>query len=258
MKAYLPFLGEFGGELLKVVPQINGAPNPKIVYCEKGKGTLYPSATKLIEIERVPESTRETFLSRNTDKIFEEIRSDASLLSSYKMIQFVDPLRVGCPAKWFVPEAEGNYGFDCDVVLFPRKRSYRAILNWNGWEDLVIALQSEGLSVFAAGHRDSSVKLPCQGIWDFDKGTDLDVTIHAIKHSKLRIGALTALHVLSMMCGKSPIVLTTEDGRMHPKVNNKPNLSYLEYADHLNVGQEVLSSFDIQDIVNSVKRKGFE
>lgn len=255
MKAYLPFLGEFGGELLKVVPQINGDPNPKIVYCEKGKGALYPSATKLIEIERVPEVTRGTSLSRNTDKIFEEIRANTLPLSRWQPVQFVDPLRIDFPAKWFVPEAAGNYDFDCDVVIFPRKKSYRAVLNWDGWEDLVSALQSEGLSVFAVGHRDSSVKLPCPGIWDFDEGTDLDVTIHAIKHSRVRIGGLTALHVLSMMCGKSPIVLTTEDVRIHPNASIKPNLSYLKAADHLNVGYETLNSFDIQDIVNSVIRK---
>lgn len=125
-------------------------------------------------------------------------------------------------------------------------------MNWDGWHELILSLQSHGLRVFAAGHRDSTEPLPCPGIWDYFENTDLDASIHAIKNSKIRIGPTTALHLLSLMCGMPATVLTTEDGRIHPNANAKPTLSFLATADHLNVGYDTINTFDIGKITNEI------
>lgn len=246
MKAYLPFTGEFGGELINVVPRINGDPNPKVVFFEEGKLALYPSATTYIEIGRVLECHRGTRASKYTDDIYETIKR------AFDGYEFIEPLRAKHKRKWFIPESTIEYDFKTDICIFPRNKTYRASMNWDGWQKLTERLIAAGLNVFAAGHRDSTEHLLCPGIWDFEENTDLDVSIHAIKNSKIQVGLTTALHLLGLMCGMPVTVLTTEDGRIHPKANAKPTLSFLDTADHKKVGYDIIPTFEIEGIVNEI------
>lgn len=252
MKIYLPFTGEFGGELLKIAPAIHGDPYPKIVCCEVGKECLYPSASKIHTIDCVQESFKATVGSRNDEEIYENIKKLFG--PNYR---YVEPLPITTCPKMFTPKSSYSFESKYDVVIFPRCKTYHPEFNWDGWHDLVHAFYEAGLSVFAAGHRNSTLKLSCQGVYKYisDSSIDLHTTINAINHSKVRIGPLTALHVLSQMCGQPSTVMTTSDGRMLQNVQKKANLSYLDFADHKKVGYNVLKTFKIYDIVEYVKTK---
>ena len=220
MKTYLPFKGEFGGELLKVVPHINGDPEPKVVYCGKGKKCLYPSASKIIEVEpytRIPE-------------------------------EGIKPTSAKYPATWFIPKGK-NYTVKSDVVVFPRRKQRNYLMNWPHWDNLVKRLAAEGLKVFAAGSKEDSASVDCECAWDYDN--ELEVSLAAIKQAKMRVGLITALHVLSLMCGCKPHLLVTPDGRKHVRANVGPNLGYFKFCDHLKVGWEMMPYLD--DIDKIVK-----
>lgn len=250
MKVYLPFTGEFGGELLKIAPAIHGDPYPKIVCCEAGKECLYPSASKIHTIDCIQESFKATVGSKNDEEIYENIKK---LLGPDH--QYIEPLPITTCPKMFTPKSSYDYGFHFDVVIFPRYKTYHPEFNWDGWNDLEFALTEANLSVFAAGHRDSTKGILCDSIFDYQEGNDLDITIYAINHSKVRIGPLTALHVLSQMCGQPSTVMMTSNGRMLQNIQKKANLSYLDFADHKKVGYNVLKTFKIYDIVKYVKTK---
>ena len=216
MKVYLPYRGEFGGELLKIVPRINGDPSPKVVCHAIFKDCLYPSAEHY-----------------NVD-LYETSEQIMDILG--KDYEYIKPLGAKYQAKWFVPESVGCF-FKTDVVIFPRKKKNMAAMNWDEWGSIVQMLKAEGINVFAAGHKDYSYHLDCHSAWDHLDS--LGATIHAIKNSKVRIGLITALHVLSLMCGKNCIVLTSKAGNKSIRSNAGPNLSYLKFADHLNAGWQV-------------------
>ena len=252
IKVYLPWLGEFGTELIRYVPIIYGDPGPKIVCHERGKAAVYPSCTQRIVIPRIKEKDRKSAGSLNQYEIWDRLKAR---LGNDK--QYIEPASTGNRGgrKLFVPNGK-QFDFETDVVLFPRKRTTGARRNWEGWVDLAQALKAEGLRVFAAGHGDSSLRLDCHAAWDYCSRNQLDVSIWAIKHSKLRIGMITALSILSLYCGRRPWVLTIEDGRVCEKCREKPNINFLKWSDHLNVGWDVFNILgDIPAIVKKVKEE---
>jgi hypothetical protein len=252
IRVYLPWLGEFGTELIRWVPGIYGDPGEKIVCHEAGKASIYPSAGRRIVIPRIREKDRKSAGSINQFEIWDRLKAQFGNDKNY-----VHPKSTGGQGrrKLFVPNGK-RFDFETDVVLFPRKRTNGARRNWDGWEPLAEALKAEGLRVFAAGHGDSSFHLNCHAAWDYCSRYHLDASIWAIKHSKLRIGMITSLSVLSLYCGRRPWVLTTADGRLCEKCREKPNINFLKWSDHLKVGWDVFNVLgDIPEIVKKVKEE---
>lgn len=252
MKVYLPWLGEFGTELIQYVPRVYADPNPKVVCYEQGKGTMYPSYTKRIVIPRIAEKRRKSAGGLDQFNIWEKLKMQFQLGDDK---EYVIPKSTGIAGqrKYFIPKGR-KFDFQCDVVLFPRKRTTGRRRNWPGWSDLADALKAEGLRVFAAGHGDSSFRLNCHAAWDYCSRNQLDASIWAIKHSQLRIGMITALSVLSLYCGRRPWVLTTKDGRLCEKCREKPNINFLKWSDHLDVGWDVYNILgDVPAIVEKIK-----
>ena len=95
-------------------------------------------------------------------------------------------------------------------------------------------MRANGYSVFACGHPDSSFKLNCPCAWDYNN--PLEASIWAIKHSKIRIGLMTALTVLSLYCEKRPWILTTERGMKCNIGKDAPSYNYFWFADWKKVG----------------------
>lgn len=251
MNVYLPWLGEFGTELIRWVPVVYGDPGPKIVCHETGKASVYPSDGQRIKVPRIKELLRKCAGSTNQFEVWDRLKDR---LGNDK--EYIEPRSTGVRGnqKYFVPQGRGFY-FDCDVVLFPRKRHVGARRNWDGWTQLVDALKAEGIRVFAAGHGDSSFRVNCHAAWDYCSQYQLDASIWAIKNSKLRVGMITALTVLSLYCGRRPLVLTTEDGRVCEKCREKPNINFLEWSDHEKVGWDVLNILgDVPAIVDKIKK----
>lgn len=250
MKVYLPWLGEFGTEMIQYVPAIYGDPDEKIVCYERGKRPVYPSATKRIEIPRIKEADRKSAGSLNQYEIWDDLKAK---LGNDKTYFSPKTTGSGRRRKYFIPEGR-KFDFSADVVLFPRKRHVGARRNWLGWEDLANALKAEGFKVFAAGHGDSSFHINCHAAWDYCSKHHLDASIWGIKHSKLRIGMITALTIVSLYCGRRPWILTTEDGRVCEKCREGPNISFLRWTDHQKVGWDILNILgDIDMIVKKIK-----
>jgi hypothetical protein len=245
LKVYLPHTSEFGFELLHVVPRIHGDSSPKIVVHEKDKDCLYPSATKRLTIGARNSATKGVGVPRETEEIWEWIKTYYGPKHTY-----IKPRAIRTKRKWFVPHAP-DLDFECDVVVFPRKKKYMAAKNWPHWEELVLGLKEEGLRVFAGGCGDSSYHVSCPAAWDYEN--HLEATIHAISNSSLTVGVITALHILSVMCGTETWVLTTKDGKCHPRANTGPNWSYIKAADHLGVGSKLIPLIeDMGGIINAV------
>lgn len=252
MRVYLPWLGEFGSELLFWVPAVYADRGEKVVCHELGKAQVYPDpGSRRYEVDRVTDRARKSNGALGQWEVFQQVR-----LYFGPRCEYVEPRRLkGQARRFFVPEARHKYPRErWDVVVFPRRRQNVATKNWKGWPDLVAALKSEGLSVFAAGHGDSSFKVPCAAAWDWQD--PLDATIWALKHSRLRLGMMTALTVLSLMCGRAPLVLTTPDGKQDLGGKQGPNWKYLRECDHLKAGwEEVRLLGDVRGIVRDLVRR---
>ncbi|MCK5217864.1 MAG: hypothetical protein KAJ93_08745, partial [Methanosarcinales archaeon] len=157
-------------------------------------------------------------------------------------LQYVVAEKYAKQLRPFIPETK-DYGFTTDVVIFPRNKKNNGAMNWNGWETLVRELQSSGVRVFTAGRPDYSFHFDnCESAWDYDNY--LEATIHAIKNSRIRIGLITGLSVLSLMCGKDVWVLTAPNGNKSLAANIGPNIGYLQWADHKKVGWRIVPHLD--------------
>jgi len=252
MKVFLPWLGEFGTELIEYIPRVFADPEEKVVCYEAGKASMYPSASRRIIIPRIPERFRKCGGGTNQAEVWDRIRSQ---LGNGK--EYVEAGRDGFKGKrrFFVPEGK-VFEFETDVVIFPRLRTTGKRRNWEAWPELVDALKAEGILVFAAGHGDSSYRVNCHAAWDYCSRYQLDASIWAIKNSLLRVGTMTALTVLSLYCGRRPWVLTTPDGRLCEKgrENERPNWGFLKFTDHKGAGYEEKKMLgDIPAIVNEIK-----
>ena len=233
----LPLTYEFGGELLKNVYQVNGIDGYKIVCHEKGKECLYPGADERFYVEKGV--------------------SDDEIKSKFgKEYTFVAAGGYCRKAKPFIPEVK-NYGIKADVVIFPRKKKNNAQMNWNQWDLFVNMLQTRGVHVFAAGHPDNSFHPKCASAWDYDNY--LEATICAIMNSSIRVGLITALSVLSLMCGKEPWILTDPNGNKCLAANIGVNIGYLRWADHKKVGWKFLPHLDdINHAIYEIRRNHYE
>ena len=236
----LPVTNEFGGELLKNVYHVNGIDGHKVVCHEKGKECLYPGADERFYVEK----------DATIEDIMVKYGRDLTIIP-------IDAVSYCEKIKPFIPEVK-NYGFTTDVVVFPRNKANNGAMNWGGWKELIDKLQSNGIRVFAAGHPDYSSHFnKCESAWDYDNY--LEATIHAIKNSRIRIGLITGLSVLSLMCGKDVWVLTAPSGNKSLLANIGPNVGYLHWADHTKAGWRLVPHLDnINHISYEIKREKYE
>jgi len=234
MKVYLPWLGEFGNELLRWVPAVRNCQEPRIACYEEGKDCLYPCADGRHIVPRVNEQDRVCSGALTQKSVWDEVKktlgpdheyiTPSTLMPLYPEYQHFEPLTK-------------DFGFSCDIAVFPRWRHNTKRLNWENWPKFVSLLQATGYRVFACGHPDSSFNVDCPAAWDYDN--PLEASIWAIKHSKIRIGMITALTVMSLYCGKEPWVLVNQRGMKCNTGRDAPNFAYLWFADWQGVGWRV-------------------
>jgi hypothetical protein len=235
MKCYLPWLGEFGNEVLRWVPTIYSDPAEKIVCYEAGKDCLYPRATVRHIVPRIDVRQRACSGSLNQDEIWAVIRKqygpDHDYIVPHSTIPLYNHLEIFAPAT-------RDFGFDCDVAVFPRWRKQGPYKNWEHWPAVINELMSRGLSVFACGHADSSYAVDCPAAWDYDES--LEASVWAIQHSTVRIGPSTSLTSLSHYCGQTPWVLFQGEGSAQEIIRSLPNLSYAKFADRRGAGTRLI------------------
>ena len=236
MKVYLPWLGEFGNELLRWVPAIYNDPGDKIVCYEAGKECLYPRGTEFYVIPRIEVTQRVCSGSLNQVELWAEIRARLGPDHEYIEPHSTWPM-AAITDEFFVPETR-DFGFECDVAIFPRFKKQGPFKNWDYWQYVVDELTTRGVSVFACGHKDSSSPVSCPTAWDYEDS--LEASVWGIIHSKVRIGPSTALTILSHYCNKSVWVLCLGEGPPAAVERTLPNFRYAKYADKNQVGIRIV------------------
>lgn len=193
MRTVPAFAGEFGLLVRYWVPQVHTLclREPCIVECEEGTEALYPAAAEHRIVERAVDHRERGRKGRPPD--------------------------LGVPATRFQPEPFVEQLGELDpgsVVICPRWMQYGESKNWDGWPELQQALETDGLSTFAAGAPDSSHPgVAGRAAWDFPRF--LDATIEAMRQAALVIATDAGLAHLAVLCG-APLLLVTYRGLVAP------------------------------------------
>jgi hypothetical protein len=207
---FLPFVGEFGHEIMSHVRLVHfHKASRKVVCCRPGAEVLYPSADEYVTDWMDPISDRHRVATiRYTLSIWEEIEAK---YPGFKPI----------PAGNLLPEQEifivrqderipfrpKNRGLWADVVLGIRRRDFARERNWPHWQQLADAIGAEGFSVGVAGRRPTTEDVRGQ-VWHTGD-YDTDAAIELMRHCRLYIGTDTGISHLAAEVG-CPMLLFRE------------------------------------------------
>jgi hypothetical protein len=213
-----PFRGELGLMIRYHVPAVRAIHRPLVVCHEPGLEALYPDRERIIVPARPDDERRDLY---RKDPAALEFWS-ASLQMRYPGAQIVAPDRSKeWPEERFVPEPHVLQDVPAaDIVVCPRYREYGAEKNWPAWPALTDALLGEGLHVFAAGARATSVDVGTPAAWHHDR--ELDASIEAIRSARLVIATDAGLAHLAVLCGAPLLLIGYGGGLVAPgKVTNE-------------------------------------
>lgn len=232
---WLPYCGEFGTKLRDQVAFVHADKSDKIVCCEAGDEYLFPDVERFV-IPRIENDSLRGYNGNGKDEeIFKRIKEHFG-----KDYEYITPLqlrRENRPREFFVPKCQKNYDFETDVMIFPRGRQLRSSqLNWSYWEILVKDLREKNISIFVGGLRENSKDIGCLSAWDFDNPTD--ATIWGIQHSKIRIVTASGGSWLSLLCGKSVLIIIYSEDWF------KPCIPDYQILDHLKVRWQTINSWN--------------
>jgi hypothetical protein len=197
-----PFRGELGLMVRYHVPAVRALPRPVVVCHEPGLEALYPDCDRIL-VDQRPDQERRDLYTKDGDAL-QYWRGE--LLRRHPGGRVVAPDR---SKEWaeerFVPEPHVRQDVPApDIVVCPRCREYGAEKNWPAWPALTDALLGEGLHVFAAGARATSVDVGTPAAWDYPR--ELDASIEAMRSAQLVIATDAGLAHLAVLCG-APLLL---------------------------------------------------
>jgi len=212
LQVILPYRAEFGFICMFHAPQVNAIPTPKIAMIEDGMESLYPDCDYEYVDYRPDKDRRarpEPDRLNLAKRLWQERNIDADII-------FHEPDQKA-PRKYFIPQpyqAVKGMPDSFDVAVCPRWRQYGSDKNWKHWQELTNFLTGEGLSVFAAGHPDSSYRvINCDAAWNDTYGNRyLDNTIAGMLRSRLVVATDNGLAHLALMCGRPLALISHEDG----------------------------------------------
>ena len=243
----LPYRGEFGHKIMTYVPTIHGFDSPKkIVCCEPGEECLYPSATKIIIVDRMLDKNRREKMHHD-ENFHEELT--ATLRKDYPKAEIKKSFNR--KKKYFIPKPTETNNISCDVVICPRYRKYGVAKNWKLWKELDVEL-SKKYKVFAAGAADSSGEIVSPASWSYERF--LDASIEGMLSSKVVIATDTGLGYLALLCGK-PLILISSDGKTCPSYK-KISLKRFQGVNHMKMNIDIVDAWtDIKNILISVDKE---
>ncbi len=201
MSVVLPFRGEFGLKVRYHVPAVYALGTDHVVMIEKGEEALYPRASGWISVDRREDDERRGWTEPEPPYLPEQYPETIEL-------------RKGEPEERFLPAPWMEQGVArADVVICPRMRNYASSKNWPHWPWLAQSLETEGLTVFAAGAPDSSADIGCERAWDYVRF--LDASIEAMLGARLVVATDAGLAHLAVLCGR-PLLIITHGGLVAP------------------------------------------
>lgn len=222
IKYVLPNRGEFGLKICYHVPAVHALEGPKIVAIEEGEEALYPSADGFDYVTSPPDSTRRGFTSRLDDLRGLAQEARGRLGQNIEMVSTSTRM----PRERFIPEPvtlppefrrRWTRREPIDVFLAPRRRDYGSSKNWDAWPEVAGALVADGSRVFAGGREETSYRMP-EGVevaWAY--ANPLDVTIAALRLSRVIVTTDAGLAHLAVLCGRHVLmVVSGPEGRTAP------------------------------------------
>lgn len=212
MKAFLPYRGEFGFNVMAHAPQVHAAltPGVDVVFCEPGNEAMYPGAREYLHVSRREDSERRVY--NEMDLLMWAMKQSYQLYGDDVVCVSPD---LDARRSYFVPEPYKRRGITADVVICPRRRDYGSDKNWPHWQALADLLMHESsidtrTVVYAAGAPDSSYDIKCDGLaWDHKRF--LDASIEAILSARLVIATDAGLAHLAVMCGRPLLMISYSD-----------------------------------------------
>ena len=188
---FLPFVGEFGHQMMSHVRIVNfHRASSKIVCCRVGEEVLYPSADACFTdwFDHVPDNLRIATM-RETEIDWSSIEQRFPGLHPIPAgrltpTQEIFPIYADRPIL-FRPRIRGIYA---DVVLSVRRREFAPERNWKHWQTLANALRDAGYTFAVAGGQSGSFNLSGQCFHTGYDFADTDSAIELMQKCKLYIG----------------------------------------------------------------------
>jgi len=233
---YLPFTGELGSSLLRWIPTVLAAPEPKIICHAPGDEALFPNVARHL----VPRPSAELSGGAGSKDDAERWQTIKATLGPD--MTYVEPaaLDLATPLPPTRPTGS-SLNLSPDVVLLPRDKWYAANRNWSNWNVIASRLKAAGLDLFVAGLPETTFDLGTPAAWDYDR--PLDATLAALAGARLVVGPPTGTALLALMVGAPLWVVCTADGRCAPNGLSVPH-GYFVLADLDGIGYRLAPYWD--------------
>jgi len=186
---FLPFVGEFGHEIMSHIRMVHfHKASTKVVCCRPGNEVLYPSADSYVtdwtdpitDAERVGTIRDQVIAWPDLIARFPQHRPIAAGNLSFE--QEMHCIGEGEP----IPFRPKLRGLTSDVVFGIRNRKFAPEKNWQHWQALAAACRSAGLTYAVIGGRDTSADVDGQVCHTGD--LDTDAAIELLQQCRLYIG----------------------------------------------------------------------
>jgi len=205
---FLPFVGEFGHEVMSHLRIVHFHESPvKVVCCRPGNQVLYPSASAFVTDwqDPIPDAARvATMRSSRIDwsHILQRFpghhaHAGANGLTSEQEIFAIKPDR----RIEFHPKRRGLHA---DLVFGVRRRAFAPERNWSHWQQLADAASAAGLTFAVIGDKCTSFDLSGQVAHSGD--FDTDAAVELLQNCRLYVGTDSGSSHLASTVGSRMLI----------------------------------------------------
>lgn len=210
---FLPFLGEFGHEVMSHVRIVHfHTASAKTVCCRAGQEVLYPSADAFVTdwVDPVPDLLR-VASGRNVAVQWPEIIRrfpDHHTIISGRLTrqQEIHPLRPDT----HIPMRPSVRGLRADLVFGVRRRIFCPERNFKQWDILAAAATAAGLTFAVIGDKATSFDLPGQVCHSGD--FDTDAAVELLQNCRLYVGTDSGNSHLAAAVGARMLIFRQHEG----------------------------------------------
>jgi hypothetical protein len=204
---FLPFVGEFGHEILTHIRIVHfHRAAAKVVCCRPGSEILYPSASAHVTDwkDPIPDERRagtiregEIFWPEIVNRFPSLHQVPAGGLTYQQEMYAIEP-----DAR--IPFRPKRRGLRVDVVFGVRRRAFAPEKNWQHWQKVADAIARAGYSFAVIGARETSDDLRGQRCHSGD--LDTDAAIELLQNCRLYVGSDSGNSHLASTVGASMLI----------------------------------------------------